>query len=89
MVGPVGNVFGEDSVLNSADGENHTLTQLKFPAAENIYEKKGDLRAVCRLDNPVPSLVKTLDRSLQLVSLGLKHEPRNIDAQSDSAIQFR
>jgi hypothetical protein len=88
-VGLVGNVFGEDFALNPSEGENHTLTQDKYLAAENIHEEERDLRAVCRLDNPMPYWVKTLDCSLQRVSPGFKHEPRNIDAQSDSAFQFR
>lgn len=69
-VGRVGNVFGEDFTLNPSDGENHTPTQDKYPAAENIYVEERDLRAVCRLDNPMPYWVKTLNCSLQRSSLG-------------------
>jgi hypothetical protein len=63
------NVFRKGVVLNPSDGENHTLTQDKYLAAENVYEEERDLRAVRRLDNPMPYWVKTLDCSLQRVSL--------------------
>jgi hypothetical protein len=68
-VGHEGNIFREDLVGNPSDGENHTLTEDRYFAAEDICEKEGQLCAVRRLDNPMSSGAKTSDCSLQRVSL--------------------
>jgi hypothetical protein len=66
------NVLSEDSVLDGSDRENNTFTHYKHAAAEYIYEKEGDLRAILRLDNPMSNRVEPFDCSLHMLTFRLQ-----------------
>jgi hypothetical protein len=63
-LGSIRNVFSKDLILDSSDGEEHALACYKDAAAENIDEKKRDLRSVFCVNNPMPSRIDPSDRSL-------------------------
>ena len=68
----VGDVFGKGFVLNSSDGESHTLAQDKCLAAEDVNEKERKLRAIVRLNNSVTCSVKIFDSSLHMFTFRLQ-----------------
>ena len=58
--------------MDPSNGETYVLTQGKYPAADNIHEKKWKLRAVFRLDDPMSRWREAFDCSLHAFSSALK-----------------